>query len=123
MLNSVSLVGRLVADPELRYTPGGKAVANFRLAVERPFKNQQGEREADFLDIVVWGNQAETTANYCKKGKLVAVTGRIQTRNYEDRDGNKRKAVEVVADAVRFLPDGKRAGEEAPEINDEDLPF
>lgn len=122
MLNNTVLVGRLVADPELRYTPAGKAVANFRLAVERPFTNQQGEREADFINIVSWGKTAENTANYCKKGKLVAVTGRIQTRNYEDKEGNKRNVVEVVADNVRFLPDGKRDGG-APDINDEDLPF
>lgn len=103
MLNRIILIGRLTKDPELRYTPNGKAVAGFTLAVDRPFKNQQGEREADFINIVVWGAQAENCANYLSKGKLAAVDGRLQIRSYDGQDGQKRWITEVVADNVRFL--------------------
>ena len=82
-LNQAVLIGRLTKDPELRYTPSGVAVAQFTLAVDRPFTNQNGEREADFIPIVVWKAVAENVANYVKKGHQVAVTGRIQVRNYE----------------------------------------
>ncbi|MBX5465781.1 MAG: single-stranded DNA-binding protein [Clostridia bacterium] len=103
MLNVVVLVGRLVRDPELRYTPSGVAVCNFSLAVDRPFTNQQGERETDFIDIVTWRHLAETVANHLSKGRLVAVHGRLQIRSYETQDGQKRRVAEVVADTVRFL--------------------
>ena len=102
-MNHIVLIGRLTRDPELRYTPNGVAVANFDLAVDRPTTNQQGEREADFIRIVAWQKQAELCANYLKKGRLVGVEGRLQIRNYETQDGQKRKSAEVVANFVQFL--------------------
>lgn len=103
MLNRVVLIGRLTWDPELRYTPGGVAVTSFRLAVDRPFTNQQGEREADFIDVVCWRQLAENVANYMKKGRLVAVDGRLQVRSYENNEGRRIRVSEVVAENVRFL--------------------
>lgn len=103
MMNRVVLVGRLTRDPELRYTPSGVAVANFTLAVNRNFTNQQGEREADFINCVVWRRPAENVANYLKKGSLAGVDGRIQTRNYEAQDGRRVYVTEVVAESVQFL--------------------
>lgn len=96
-------VGRLVKDPDLRYTPEGTAVANFTIAVNRPFTNQQGNRDADFVNCVVWRKPAENLANYMKKGNLIGVDGRIQTRNYEGNDGKTVYVTEVVADSVQFL--------------------
>lgn len=103
MLNRVILIGRLTRDPEMRYTPNGVASVRFSLAVQRPFTNQQGEREADFIDIRAWRKLAETCATHLKKGRLVAIEGRLEVRSYETQDGQKRKSVEVVADDVRFL--------------------
>jgi len=103
VLNSVILIGRLTRDPEMRYTPSGKAVANMRLAVDRGTVNQQGERETDFIDVVVWERQAETVVNYLQKGRLVAVQGRLQIRQYTTQEGQKREKAEVVATTVRFL--------------------
>jgi single-strand DNA-binding protein len=103
MLNRVILIGRLTRDPELRYTPNGVAVASFGIAVERPFTNQQGEREVDFINIVVWRKQAENCANHLGKGRLVAIEGRLQVRSYENSEGQKRTVSEVVADSVQFL--------------------
>ncbi len=103
MLNRVVLVGRLTKDPDLRYTANGVAVANFTLAVNRPFSNQQGEREADFINCVIWRRPAENLANYMSKGSLVGVDGRIQTRNFEGQDGKRVFMTEVVADSVQFL--------------------
>lgn len=103
MLNTVVLIGRLTRDPELRYTQSGKAVATVRLAVDRGTTNPQGERETDFIDVVVWDKQAETVANYLQKGRLVAVQGRLQIRQYETQEGQKREKAEVVANTVRFL--------------------
>ncbi|MDR1192566.1 MAG: single-stranded DNA-binding protein [Peptococcaceae bacterium] len=104
MLNRVILIGRLTRDPELKYTtPNGTAVATFTLAVDRSRPNAQGEREADFIPIVVWQKQAETCANYLGKGRLVAVDGRMQVRTYEGKDGQRRWTTEVVAENVRFL--------------------
>ncbi|MBM7618859.1 single-stranded DNA-binding protein [Sutcliffiella halmapala] len=103
MLNRVVLVGRLTKDPELRYTPSGVAVATFTLAVNRTFQNQQGEREADFINCVVWRKQAENAANFLKKGSLAGVDGRIQTRNYEGQDGKRVYVTEIVAEGVQFL--------------------
>ncbi|MDI3299642.1 MAG: single-stranded DNA-binding protein [Bacillota bacterium] len=131
MLNVVVLVGRLVRDPELRYTPSGVAVCNFSLAVDRPFTNQQGERETDFIDVVTWRHLAETVANHLTKGRLVAVHGRLQIRSYETQDGQKRRVAEVVADTVRFLdrPAEREAGPSALEGSTEvdfpadDIPF
>lgn len=102
-LNRVLLIGRLTREPELRYTPDGTPVANFTIAVNRSFTNQQGEREADFIPIVVWRKQAEQCAEYLSKGSEVVADGRLQVRSYEDRDGIKRKKSEVVAWSVQFL--------------------
>ncbi len=99
MLNKIILIGRLVADPNLRYTQSGIAVTNFTLAVNRQF----GDNEADFIDIVTWRKLAETCAYHLNKGRLVAVEGRLQIRSYEDQNGVRRKASEIVADNVRFL--------------------
>ncbi|WP_114746412.1 single-stranded DNA-binding protein [Falsibacillus pallidus] len=103
MMNRVILVGRLTKDPELRYTPSGVAVATFTLAVNRSFTNQQGEREADFINCVIWRRPAENVANFLKKGSLAGVDGRIQTRNYEGQDGRKVYVTEVMAESVQFL--------------------
>lgn len=108
MLNRVILIGRLTKDPELRYTPSGVAVAQFTLAVDRPFSKERGEREADFIPIVVWRQQAETCANYLRKGRLTAVEGRMQVRNYENNEGRRVYVTEVVADNVRFLESPNR---------------
>lgn len=109
MLNRIILIGRLVADPQLRYTPSGIPVTNFTVAVNRGFTNQQGEQEVDFIDVVCWRKLAETVANHLSKGRLVAIEGRLQVRSYEASDGSRRKAAEVVADNVRFL-DSRRDG-------------
>lgn len=109
MLNRVILIGRLTRDPELRYTPNGVAVANFTLAVDRR-QVKDREKEADFIDIVVWQKQAENCANYIGKGRLVAVEGRLQIRSYDDKEGNKRKVAEVIAETVRFLDRAKEGG-------------
>ena len=106
MLNKVILIGRLTRDPELRYTPNGVAVAKFTLAIDRKFNRD----ETDFIDIVAWRGLAENCANYLGKGRLAAVEGRLQIRSYEGQDGQKRKAVEVVAEDVRFLDKGGNAG-------------
>src|SRR5690625_7206323 len=103
MLNRVVLVGRLTKDPDLRYTPNGVAVANFTIAVNRPFTNQQGNREADFINCVVWRRPAENLANYMKKGSMIGVDGRVQTRTFEGQDGKTVFVTEIVADSVQFL--------------------
>lgn len=104
-MNKVTLIGRLTKDPELKFTPReGKAVATFTLAVDR--RGKDGKKEADFIPIVVWGKQAENTANYTAKGSLVGVAGRIQTRSYDAKDGGKRYITEVVAEEVQFLSKG-----------------
>lgn len=103
MLNRVVLVGRLTRDPELKYTPNGIAVASITLAVNRPFSNQQGNREADFINVVIWRKQAENVANYLRKGSLAGIDGRLQTRSYENNEGKKVFVMEVVADSVQFL--------------------
>ena len=103
MLNRVVLIGRLTKDPELRYTPNGVAVTSFALAVDRNFKSAQGERETDFINILVWRQLAENCANFLAKGKLAAVDGRLQIRSYEGQDGQKRTMAEVIAENVRFL--------------------
>lgn len=108
MLNRVILIGRLTRDPELRYTPQGVAVTQFTLAVDRPFSNNQNEREADFIPVVTWRQLAETCANYLRKGRLAAVEGRIQVRNYENNEGRKVYVTEVIADNVRFLESANR---------------
>lgn len=110
MLNRVVLVGRLTKDPDLRYTPSGVAVATFTLAVNRTFTNQQGEREADFLNCVIWRKQAENVANYLKKGSLAGVDGRLQSRSYEDQTGKRVYVTEVVAESVQFLEPRSASG-------------
>jgi len=102
-MNKVVLIGRLTRDPELRYTGSNTPVATFSLAVNRNFQNQNGEREADFINIVVWRKQAENVKNFLTQGSQVAVEGRIQTRSYDDQNGQKRYVTEVVADNVEFL--------------------
>ncbi|RGX55765.1 MULTISPECIES: single-stranded DNA-binding protein [Anaerotruncus] len=102
MLNRAILMGRLVADPELRQTPNGVSVCSFRIAVDRNYSSRGGERQADFIDIVAWRQSAEFVSKYFNKGKMIIVEGSIQTRSYEDKNGNKRTAVEVVADNVQF---------------------
>lgn len=103
MLNRVILIGRLANDPELKYTPSGIPVSSFRLAVDRPFSNANGERETDFIDVVVWRQSAEFAANYLSKGRLVAVDGRLQIRTWVAQDGARRRSAEVVADFLRGL--------------------
>ncbi|EAE8592528.1 single-stranded DNA-binding protein [Listeria monocytogenes] len=103
MMNRVVLVGRLTKDPDLRYTPAGVAVATFTLAVNRTFTNQQGEREPDFINCVVWRKPAENVANFLKKGSMAGVDGRVQTRNYEGNDGKRVYVTEIVAESVQFL--------------------
>lgn len=102
-MNKVFLIGRLTKDPELRYTSTNTAAASFTIAVNRNFTNQNGEREADFINIVVWRKQAENVKQYLTKGSQVAIDGRIQTRSYDAQDGSKRYVTEVVADNVQFL--------------------
>lgn len=102
-MNKVFLIGRLTRDPELRYTGSNIPVASFSLAVNRNYTNQAGEREADFINIVVWRKQAENVKNYLSQGSQVAVDGRLQTRSYDGEDGKKRYVTEVVADNVEFL--------------------
>ena len=111
MLNRVILIGTVANDPELKYTPSGVAVSTFRVAVNRPFTNAQGEREADFLDVVAWRQAAEFAANYLNKGRLVAVEGRIQVRSYQAQDGSRRRAWEVVCDNLKALDRQRDHGE------------
>lgn len=143
MLNSICLVGRLTKDAELRYTPNNQAVATFTLAVNRNFKSQNGEREADFINCVIWRQQAENLANWAKKGALIGITGRIQTRSYENQQGQRVFVTEAVADNFQLLesrkdreagqsqgysqPDFSRQAEpmnaNPMDISDDDLPF
>ena len=102
MLNKIFLMGRLTRDPELRRTQSGTAVTSFSLAVDRDFKGQDGEKETDFIDIVAWRGTAEFVSKYFTKGRMAIVEGRLQIRDYTDRDGNKRRVAEVVADNVYF---------------------
>lgn len=138
-LNVVILIGRLVKDPELRYTTDGKAVCHLRLAVDRGVAGPNGEKLADFIDIVVWEKQAETCANHLSKGRLVCVQGRLQIRQYTTQEGQRREKAEVVAYTVRFLDfksnsanqgNGQASGsnegavpEDEYALDDEDVPF
>ena len=105
-MNKIILIGRLTRDPALRYTPNGAAVCSFTLAVDRPFTNQGGNREADFINIVVWNKQGENCAKYLSKGRQAAVEGRLQIRSYEGNDGQRRYVTEVIADRVEFIGGG-----------------
>lgn len=132
MLNVAVMMGRLVADPELRYTPNDVPVTSFTLAVDRSYQKAGAERQADFIDFVAWCSTAEFVCKYFTKGQLVAVQGSIQTRSYQDKDGNRRKAFEIVADNVHFA---ERKREQAsqpampsdedapPPVSEDDLPF
>lgn len=111
MINTVVLMGRLTADSELKTTPSGISVTSFRIAVDRSYSPRDGgERQTDFIDIVAWRGTAEFVCKYFGKGQMIAVTGRIQTRNYEDKGGSKRTAVEVVADKVDFCGSKSESG-------------
>lgn len=144
MINTVALVGRLTADPDLRYTSNGTAVTSFNLAVNRNFTNQNGDREADFVNCVIWRKAAETLANYARKGSLIGLTGRIQTRNYENQQGQKVYVTEVVCENFQLLESkeinekrqsqtGNSGGqtqnqqsaqdEQSIDISDDDMPF
>ena len=117
-LNRVAIMGRLTRDPELRYTPSGVPVAAFTLAIERDYKPQGGERETDFIDLVVWRHTAEFVCKYFAKGRMMAVDGRLQARTYQDKEGKNRKAVEVVADNVYFGDSKKEdAGDSYPPVH------
>ena len=117
MLNKIILMGRLTRDPELRRTGSGTAVTSFSLAVDHDFKSQSGEKETDFIDIVAWRNTAEFVSKYFAKGRMAVVEGRLQIREWKDRDGNNRRTAEVVADNVYFgdsKRDGQSGGDYAP---------
>ena len=114
MLNHVTLMGRLTRDPELRRTGSGTAVTSFTLAVDRDFAPKDGSREADFIDCVAWRQSGEFVSKYFTKGRMAVVSGRLQIRPWEDKDGNKRRSAEVVVDAVYF-GDSRRDSADAPE--------
>ena len=138
MINNVVLIGRLTRDPELRCTPSNVAVATFSLAVNRNFKNQAGDYEADFISCIMWRQQAENFANWVKKGNLVGITGRIQTRSYDNQQGQRVYVTEVVAESFQILEKKDNAANNASmenqippsfektnpmDISDDDLPF
>ena len=138
MINNVTLVGRLTRDPELRYTTSNVAVATFNLAVNRNFKGANGEREADFINCMIWRKQAELFAEWCKKGNLVGITGRIQTRSYDNQQGKRVYVTEVVAETFQLLEKHDNSAnqsnieEQMPasfgatnplDISDDDMPF
>jgi len=118
MLNRIVLIGRLTADPELRYTPGGVPVAGMRLAVDRPFTSSSGERQTDFINLVAWRQNAEFAANYLTKGRLVAVEGRLQIRQWTTQDGQRRQTAEVVADRLQGLDRAREPAAKTEEAGD-----
>jgi single-strand DNA-binding protein len=124
-MNNVVLIGRLTKDPELKFTPNtGTAIVSFTVAVDRRVPNKNGQREADFISCIVFGKIAESTANYVTKGKLVGISGRLQTRSYESKDGTKRYVTEVIADEVQFLQRGdKNSSEDMTQVDDGEIPF
>lgn len=125
MINNVVLVGRMTRDAELRITQSNTAVASFTLAVNRNFKSQNGEREADFINCIIWRQQAENLANWAKKGALIGITGRIQTRNYENQQGQRVYVTEVVAENFQILESRNQQNNNANpmDISDDDMPF
>ena len=125
MLNKILLLGRLVADPELRYTATGKAVAQFTLAVNRTFAGQGGKKEADFIPVILWGKTAEAAANYSFKRQRLLVEGRLQIRSYEAKDGSKRWVTEVIGNSIEFIEKKESSGFDAmgTQVLDEELPF
>ena len=133
MLNRIIVMGRMTRDPELRRTNSGTAVASFTVAVDRDFKTQSGEKETDFIDVVAWRNTAEFVSKYFSKGRMAVVEGRLQLRDWTDKEGNKRRTAEIVADSVYF-GDSKKDNESAQaqsepqggfsEVEDDgDIPF
>ena len=120
-MNRTILVGRLTKDPDLRYTPNGVAVASFTLAVNRTFANRNGEREADFINCVIWRKPAENVANYLQKGSLAGVDGRIQTRSYDAQDGKRVYVTEVLAESVQFLEPKQKQKSTRNQNNDMDF--
>lgn len=132
MINNVTLVGRMTRDAELRHTPSNQPVATFNLVVNRNFKNSDGEREADFINCVIWGTKAENLANWTKKGALIGITGRIQTRSYENQQGQRVYVTEVVAENFQTLEKRDNSANNdslynqapnVPDVSDDDLPF
>lgn len=132
MLNRIIVMGRLTRDPELRRTNSGNAVTSFAVAVDRDFKSQSGEKETDFIDVVAWRNTAEFVSKYFSKGRMAVVEGRLQLRDWTDKEGNKRRTAEIVADSVYFGDSKRDGGDTAQsepqgdfsEIEDDgDLPF
>ncbi len=124
MLNVIVVIGRLTRDPELRHTGSGIPVAHFTVAVDRPFTNQQGERETDFIDVTCWRELAETVCQHMRKGRLVAVQGSLHIRKYETKDGQSRRAAEISADQVRFLDRPSGTVAPSPEVSEEaNVPF
>lgn len=138
MINNVTLVGRLTRDPELRYTTSNVAVATFNMAVNRNFKGANGEREADFINCMIWRKPAELLSEWCKKGNLVGITGRIQTRSYDNQQGQRVYVTEVVAESFQLLEKRDKTADhssmenqmppsygqgEPMDISDDDLPF
>jgi len=107
-MNKVILLGRLTRDPEMKNTTTGKAVAKFSIAVDRRFKNKDGQKEADFINIVVWGKQAEFAAQYLSKGSQISLSGRLQVSSYDGQDGQRRYVTEVVADEINFVSSGQK---------------
>jgi single-strand DNA-binding protein len=138
MINNVTLVGRLTRDPELRYTPSNIAITTFNLAVNRNFKNQAGDREADFINCMIWRQQAENLASWAKKGALIGITGRIQTRSYDNQQGQRVYVTEVLSDTFQLLEKRDNTANQSNiedqmpasfgatnplDISDDDMPF
>lgn len=128
-MNHVFLIGRLAAEPESRTTQSGIAQCSFRLAAPRAYKNAQGEREADFVNIVAWRGTAEFCGRYLQKGMKIALSGALQTRSYQAHDGSKRYVTEVIADSVEFCESRRETAPEATpqtgfqEVDDDEMPF
>ena len=125
MINNVVLIGRVTFDPEMRTTSTGLSVCNIGIAVERDYKDGQGNKETDFFSIVVWKKLAESVSQYVGKGSLIGVSGRLQSRKYE-KNGENRTSVEIVAESIQFLDRkkyGENTGEESPPVDESDLPF
>lgn len=115
-MNKVVLMGRLVKEPEVRYTQTGKVAASFTLAIDRPFTSQNGQREADFIPCVIWGKSAELMGNTVSKGQRVLVEGRIQVRSYKDNQGNNRYVTEVVCDGFEYIERKQNTMQQAPQM-------
>ena len=121
MLNQFVGVGRLVAEPSVKETEDGKQVSNITIAVPRSYKNENGEYDTDFVDVVLWNGIAENTAEYCHKGDIIGVKGSIQTSNYETEDGEKRKSTQIVAEKITFLSSSKDKKDDLETTKDDDM--